>query len=84
MKRGWFSGMSCPKCSRLFSENELVKVLEGAGVSEKTIKKVREDIAKKQVSEELWFCKDDVLNRKESVLRNIREIEEQRQCEAIR
>ena len=53
MKRGWFSGMSCPKCSRLFSENELVKVLEGAGVSEKTIKKVREDIAKKQVSEEL-------------------------------
>ena len=45
--------MSCPKCSRVFSENELEKILESAGVTKKTIKKVREDIAKKQVAEEL-------------------------------
>ena len=43
--------MSCPKCSRVFSENELVKILKSAGVSKKTIKQVREDIVKKQVAE---------------------------------
>ena len=42
--------MSCPKCSRVFSETELVKILESAGVTEKTIKKVREDIVNKQVA----------------------------------
>jgi hypothetical protein len=45
--------MSCPKCSRVFSEKELEKILEGAGVTKKTIKKVREDIVKKQVAEDL-------------------------------
>jgi hypothetical protein len=47
--------MSCPKCRRLLSETELVKILEESGVSEKTIKMVKKEFEKKQVAEALYI-----------------------------
>jgi hypothetical protein len=43
--------MSCPKCGRVFNVKELMKVLEGSGVSEKTIKTVKKELVSKQVAE---------------------------------
>ena len=45
--------MSCPKCGRVFNEKELAKVLEGSGVSEKTIKTVKKEIAGKRVADSI-------------------------------
>jgi hypothetical protein len=45
--------MSCPKCGRVFSEKGLVKILRDTGVPKEVVKKVKEEIAKKQVANEL-------------------------------
>ena len=39
--------MSCPKCGRVFRDEELVKILEDSGVSKKVIAKVRKQITAK-------------------------------------
>jgi hypothetical protein len=43
--------MSCPKCSRLFNAKELARILEEAGVSEKTTNIVRKELTNKEVAD---------------------------------
>ena len=45
--------MSCPKCARVFNEDELIRILEASGIPEKIILAVKNELIKKRVAEEL-------------------------------
>ena len=45
--------MSCPKCNREFSDDELTRILEQSGVSKKAVETVKKELAKQKVAKAL-------------------------------
>ena len=49
--------MSCPKCNREFSDDELTRILEQSGVSKKAVETVKKELAKQKVAKALQIFK---------------------------